>query len=114
MRNGIKVGRHAIFELYRCDAGLLDNEQYIVESMIEIANTLGATVLSSSSHKFEPQGVTAILLLSESHISIHTWPEKGLATCDIFTCGTCVPENGIQIFKDKFKAVETNSLVFDR
>ena len=114
MKNGIKVGRHAIFELYDCSEELLDNEQYIVDSMIEVARELGATVLSSSSYKFTPQGVTAILLLSESHISIHTWPEKRLATCDIFTCGTCVPENGIAIFKTKFKAEETNSLVFDR
>jgi S-adenosylmethionine decarboxylase len=114
MKNGIKVGRHAIFELYNCSAELLDNEQYIVDSMVEIARELGATVLSSSSHKFAPQGVTAILLLSESHISIHTWPEKRLATCDIFTCGECIPEKGIETFKIKFKAEETNSLVFDR
>lgn len=82
--------------------------------MVEIARQLGATVLSSSSHKFEPQGVTAILLLSESHISIHTWPEKRFATCDIFTCGSCIPEDGVIIFKQKFQAQETNTLVFDR
>jgi S-adenosylmethionine decarboxylase len=114
MKNGIKVGRHAIFELYDCSSKLLDDEQYIVSSMVEIARQLGATVLSSSSHKFEPQGVTAILLLSESHISIHTWPEKGFATCDIFTCGSCIPEDGVAIFKQKFHAQETNTLVFDR
>lgn len=114
MRNGIKVGRHAIFELYGCQSSLLDDEQYIVDSLTRVAEQLGATVLSTSSHKFSPQGVTAILLLSESHISIHTWPEKQFATCDIFTCGTCVPEDGIEIFKSKFKATETNSIVFDR
>lgn len=114
MKNGIKVGRHAIFELYGCDSNLLDDEEYIVNSLCEVANKLGATILSTSSHKFEPQGVTSILLLSESHISIHTWPEKGFATCDIFTCGTCIPEDGIEIFKTKFKATETNSIVFDR
>ena len=114
MKNDVKVGRHAIFELYGCDSNLLDDEQYVVKVLTDAAHELGATVLSTSSYKFQPQGVTSIVLLSESHISIHTWPEKGLATCDIFTCGTCIPENGIVIFKEKFKATETNSLVFDR
>ena len=114
MKNDVKVGRHAIFELYGCNENLLDDEQYVVEVLTDVAHKLGATILSTSSHKFEPQGVTSILLLSESHISIHTWPEKRMATCDIFTCGKCIPENGIAIFKQKFKASETNSLVFDR
>ena len=114
MKNGDKVGRHAIFELYGCNFNLLNDEQFIVETMSQVARELGATILSTSSHKFQPQGVTAIILLLESHISIHTWPEKGLATCDIFTCGSCIPEDGINKFKIKFKAQETNSLVFDR
>lgn len=114
MKNDAKVGRHAIFELIDCSKELLDDENYIVDTMIQIAHDLGATVLSTSSHKFKPHGVTAILLLSESHISIHTWPEKRLATCDIFTCGKCLPEKGVGMFKDKFKATETHSQVFDR
>ena len=95
MKNGEKVGRHAIFELYGCNSKLLDNENYIVDSLIEIAHELGATVLSSSSHKFHPQGVTAILLLSESHISIHTWPENSSAAVDVYTCGDNAAPNKV-------------------
>jgi S-adenosylmethionine decarboxylase len=114
MRNGIKVGRHAIFELYGCSSSLLDDEDYIIDSLTQVAEQLGATVLSTSIHKFSPQGVTAILLLSESHISIHTWPEKQFATCDIFTCGNCIPDDGINKLKESFKSQETNSIIFDR
>lgn len=114
MRNGIKVGRHAIFELYGCNSDLLDDEEYINNSLSQVANNLGAIVLSISSYKFNPQGVTTICLLSESHISIHTWPEKQFATCDIFTCGSIVPDSGIEQLKLLFNATETNSIIFDR
>jgi S-adenosylmethionine decarboxylase len=57
----------------------------------------GATVLKTVSHKFDPQGITAICLLSESHISIHTWPEEGKAALDVYTCGTANPKIGCDI-----------------
>ena len=66
--------KHVLFTLYECDPELLDDEDYIRETLFEATNYMGATFLKTQSHKFSPQGVTAVTLLSESHISIHTWP----------------------------------------
>ena len=81
------VGRHVIYELMDGNPNLLNDEDFIKKSLEQAAEDSGATLLSLVSHKFEPQGVTALALLSESHISIHTWPEHGYAAIDAFTCG---------------------------
>lgn len=81
------AGVHCIIELFGCPYGLLDNENYIREAVSAAAVESGSTLLSLSSHKFSPQGVTALGLLAESHISVHTWPETGYAAADVFTCG---------------------------
>ena len=81
------AGVHCIIELYECPFRLLDNENFIREMVSAAAVESGSTLLSISSHKFSPQGVTALGLLAESHISVHTWPETGYAAADVFTCG---------------------------
>lgn len=81
------VGVHCILELKGCPSHLLDDEQLIRETMVDAAATAMSTLLNLTSHKFDPQGVTALALLAESHISIHTWPESGYAALDVFTCG---------------------------
>jgi len=86
--------KHILFTLYECDVELLDDRMYIENMMYEAANASHATFLNTVSHKFEPQGVTAVTLLAESHISIHTWPEERMAVCDIFTCGDANPGLG--------------------
>lgn len=75
----------------QCPYHLLDDEAYIRGVLVNAAECSGSSLLAVSSHKFEPHGVTAIALLAESHISIHTWPEKGTAVCDVFTCGDTNP-----------------------
>ncbi len=82
------VGTHLLLDLRRCDAGLLDDDGYIRESLTLAAEAAGATVLSARFHKFSPMGVTGVVLISESHLCIHTWPERGYAAVDIFTCGS--------------------------
>jgi len=82
------VGRHVIAELLGGNPNLLDDERYIRSALKEAAERAGGTVLDVTSHKFKPQGVTALALLSESHISIHTWPEHGYCAVDVFTCGS--------------------------
>ena len=79
--------RHILFTLKGCPFGLLDDEAHIRNVLANAAQLSESTLLDVSSHKFSPCGVTAIALLAESHISIHTWPEKHLAVCDVFTCG---------------------------
>ena len=66
----------------------------------------GATVLKTVSHKFEPQGITAICLLSESHVSAHTWPEKGESAVDFFTCGNTNPKIGCDMMIDALNPTE--------
>jgi S-adenosylmethionine decarboxylase len=81
------VGKHCILELYACDSSRLDDEAFLRDTITTAAKQAGATLLNLITHRFEPQGVTGLALLAESHISIHTWPESGYAAVDVFTCG---------------------------
>ena len=76
-----------MLELYKCDYEKLNDESFLRCTLNNAAKFANATVLNLISNKFEPQGVTAIALLAESHISIHTWPEAHYSAVDIFTCG---------------------------
>jgi len=96
--------KHILFTLYECDVELLDDRMYIENMMFEAATASNATFLNTVSHKFEPQGVTAVTLLAESHISIHTWPEEGMAVCDIFTCGDAEPSLGYNYMVQALKS----------
>jgi len=91
------MGKHYLLNLYGCSYERLDNEQFLIQLLETSAISSGAKVLHTVSHKFEPHGVTAICLLSESHISIHTWPEDGKAAVDVYTCGECDPKIGCDI-----------------
>ncbi len=82
------LGSHVLLELRDCNPTLLNDLNYIRQAMLTAANDVGATVVGESFHHFSPQGVTGILAIAESHISIHTWPEYGYAAADIFTCGS--------------------------
>lgn len=81
------AGISYLLELYDCPSEILNDETYINATLREAAVHAKATLLAGASHQFSPQGVTALALLAESHISIHTWPELGYAAVDIFTCG---------------------------
>jgi S-adenosylmethionine decarboxylase len=81
------VGKHCILELYDCDSAKLDDESFLRDTITSAAKRAGATLLHLITHRFDPQGVTGLALLAESHISIHTWPESGYAAVDVFTCG---------------------------
>ena len=99
------VGKHAIYELLDGDPNLLDDEDFVKEALREAAEAAGATLLGLITHKFEPQGVTGVALLSESHLSFHSWPEYGYASIDAFTCGDHTnPEAACHSLKYAFKA----------
>jgi S-adenosylmethionine decarboxylase len=91
------MGKHYLLNLYGCSFVLLDDERYLIELLENAAIASGATVLQTISKKFDPQGVTVVSLLSESHISIHTWPEEGRAAVDVYTCGNSNPKIGCDI-----------------
>ena len=84
----------------------MDDEYFLVDLMENAAAASGAHIIQSISKKFYPQGVTAICLLSESHISIHTWPEIGNAAVDVYTCGNCEPKVGCDIIIEQLKAID--------
>ena len=81
------IGTHCILELHDCPAAPLNDEPFIRRAIAEASRRSLSTLLRITSRSFEPQGVTAVGLLAESHVSIHTWPELGYAAVDIFTCG---------------------------
>lgn len=105
--NGSKqktVGSHLIAEMVDCNFSVLNDEKRIKEAMLNASAAAGFTVLDVSVKKFDPQGVTAILLLSESHFSIHTWPELGYAAVDMFTCSkTCDPNEAFRVLVNYLK-----------
>jgi S-adenosylmethionine decarboxylase len=96
------VGKHCILELYECHSSRLDDEAFLRDTITTAAKRAGATLLNLITHRFEPQGVTGLALLAESHISIHTWPERNFAALDIFVCGDCDPHRAVPVIQDAF------------
>jgi S-adenosylmethionine decarboxylase len=84
------LGRHLLLELRECNVAILDDLKYLENALVSAAIESGATVLDKSFHQFAPQGVSGVVLIAESHLSLHTWPEHAYAAVDIFTCGTTV------------------------
>jgi S-adenosylmethionine decarboxylase len=109
------VGKHCILELYECDSSRLDDEAFLRDTITTAAKRAGATLLNLITHRFEPQGVTGLALLAESHISIHTWPESGYAAVDVFTCGDhTMPERACQVLADELGAASHKLTSFRR
>ena len=99
------LGRHLLIELQDCDKEALNNLGFLRDAMISAAVDCGAVVLGDSFHRFSPQGVSGVVVIAESHLSIHTWPEYGYAAIDIFTCGTTVePEKAAGALIEKLGA----------
>ncbi|MFQ3196700.1 MAG: S-adenosylmethionine decarboxylase [Paraglaciecola sp.] len=90
MVNSYTPGKHLLLDLYQ--ATHLSDKHVIEQALLEAADACNAKVLQKNFHSFgEEQGITGMLLLAESHISIHTWPESDFAAVDIFMCGNCDP-----------------------
>ncbi|WP_288262672.1 adenosylmethionine decarboxylase [uncultured Prochlorococcus sp.] len=107
--------KHLLLELYRCDCEKLNDESFLRCTVNRAAKLAKATVLNLISNKFEPHGVTAIALLAESHISVHTWPESHYSAVDIFTCGkNMMPELAGQYLIQALNAEEHFLRVIER
>jgi len=97
----VYAGTHLIIDLWQ--ASRLDDPEHIETSLIRAAEEAGATVISSDFHIFTPNnGVSGVVVLAESHISIHTWPERSFAALDVFMCGEAEPMKTIPRFKEAF------------
>lgn len=105
------LGRHLLLELKDCSKEALNDPEFLRSVLVMAAEDCGATVLGVSVHPFEPQGVSGVVIIAESHLSIHTWPEYSYAAVDIFTCGSTVqPEKAAETLIEKLEA-KSHSLI---
>ncbi|MBU5438129.1 adenosylmethionine decarboxylase [Tissierella sp. MSJ-40] len=110
-----QLGRHILVEYYNCDNKVLNNAKLIEGYMIEAAKIAKATVVESVFHTFNPWGVSGAVIIEESHLTIHTWPEYSYAAVDLFTCGTMIdPWAAFEYLEEKLKAEKTDSTEISR
>lgn len=107
-------GRHLLVEYGGCSPEVLDNLEQIENLMKQAAIESGATIVTSTFHRFMPQGVSGVVVVQESHLSIHTWPEVGYAAVDFYTCGDCVPEEAHRFLFEGLKARDYEIMVVER
>ncbi|GAA2347101.1 adenosylmethionine decarboxylase [Saccharopolyspora halophila] len=106
---GLFTGTHVLAELEGVDPQLLDDERFLREVLHNALEQSDATVCQMIAERFEPQGVTVLALLSESHASLHTYPEDGSIFIDVFTCGhTAKPEKAVSLLADALKPTGQN------
>ncbi len=101
------LGRHLIAEFYGCPYAALDDVAAMRGHLRAAAAAVGATVVGEAFHRYAPQGVSGVLLIAESHLSVHTWPEAGYVAVDIFTCGGLDPRPGFQVIGDRLGAARS-------
>jgi S-adenosylmethionine decarboxylase len=103
VRNGVRcAGVHLIIDVY--DADHLDDIDHIETTLRHCVDAAGATLLHIHLHHFQPNGVSGVAVLAESHISIHTWPEAGYAALDVFMCGKADPDKCVPVLREAFGA----------
>ncbi|MEJ2052384.1 MAG: adenosylmethionine decarboxylase [Calditrichaceae bacterium] len=103
--NNRTLGRHLLLELYNCDTSLLNDTKRIEAALVEAARLVGATIIDTSFHHFSPYGVSGVVIIAESHITVHTWPEYNYAAVDVFTCDESINISTIiKFLKAEFKA----------
>jgi len=103
------LGRHILAEFFECDSNILNNPKLVEEYMVEAALECGATIVQKCFHLFSPYGVSGVIIISESHLAIHTWPELGYAAVDLFTCGEqCDPKVAYEFLKKAFGSKDTS------
>lgn len=99
-------GTHLLIELWECDRKALDSITVVAKVMRKAARAAKARPVNAAYRHFDPQGVSGVMVVEESHLSVHTWPESGYAAIDIFTCGTtCKPSSAVEVFTKGFKAL---------
>jgi len=104
------LGRHILAEFFHCDVHRLNDPVTVQNLMMESAKACGATVVQAVFHSFNPHGVSGVVVIAESHLAIHTWPEYGHAAVDVFTCGEKIdPWLAVECLKAGFGAREVSS-----
>lgn len=104
MREG-RLGRHLLVDFYDCDNSILDDVSLLEERLVESAVKANSTVIKSVFHHYSPYGVSGVVVIAESDITIHTWPEYGYAAVDVFTCGDEIdPWKAYEFLKNALEA----------
>jgi S-adenosylmethionine decarboxylase proenzyme len=81
------IGQQIVLDLYECETERFDDIEWVQKTLVEAAERARATIVQTIFHKFAPWGISGVVVIAESHISIHTWPERRYAAVDVFTCG---------------------------
>lgn len=109
------LGRHLLLELYECPPALLNNPQTIESHLMAAAEFLHTRVVDTSFHHFSPYGVSGVVVIAESHITIHTWPEYGYAAVDVFSCDQKIDIISVcALLQEKFAAQKITYSLYNR
>lgn len=109
------LANHQIVEFNNCEEDEIDNSNFIRKIFLQAAKLGKVTIVNECFHEFSPYGVTGVLVIAESHMSIHTWPEHRYVAVDIFSCGNKVDYNKIvDYLKDKLKCKSCSSISVNR
>lgn len=109
------LGTHLLLELWECSPEILKDLDKVRDAMVSAANEAKATVVEVAFHEFNPFGISGMVIIAESHLSIHTWPEYGYAAVDIFTCGDLIkPEVAADYLVEQFGAKMMDKKVMSR
>jgi len=114
MYNLKTLGRHILVEYYNCDPEILKDPAFIEKEMKQAALEAKATIVESVFHHFNPWGVSGAVIVEESHLTIHTWPEYGFASADFFTCGDIDPWESFEYLEKVLKAEFSESVEIPR
>jgi len=113
------LGHHVLIDCYGCRSALLADLSALRGALERAAAAFGLTVIAEEFHQYLPQGVSGVLILAESHLAVHTWPERDFAAVDLFTCGTCPEATQLADFmkaafgaeRVEFRTLERGALV---
>ncbi len=109
------LGRHLLLELFDCDLDAINNLEAVKQTLVEAARRAQATIVDVVFHEFNPFGISGVVVIAESHLSIHTWPEYRYAAVDIFSCGdTLQPEVAASYLVEQFAAERTSIVEMQR
>ncbi|MCG8326225.1 MAG: adenosylmethionine decarboxylase [Chitinophagales bacterium] len=103
----VALGRHVLLELQRCPPSILNDIQYLEQQLCQAVTEMGATLVNSNFHHFSPYGISGVVIIKESHLTIHTWPEHQYAAIDIFTCGDINLDAGVKHLANALKAEQS-------
>jgi S-adenosylmethionine decarboxylase len=99
----VSYASHSLIELHGVDPALLNDADRLEAALLDAARAAHCQVLGSLKHRFSPHGASAVVLVAESHLSIHSWPEHGYAAADILTCGQTLPDAGVKALLEVLK-----------